>query len=88
MSKKPLSSLLLMADKDTAERTNSEAVIRNNVWLMTRLREVFLGEIAKIERAELSLNAYDTPAWSHRQAHLNGMRQAYNEILKLTDFLE
>ena len=28
---------------------------------------------------------YDCPSWSHKQAHLNGYLQAYNEILQLTN---
>ena len=31
---------------------------------------------------------YDTTQnWAYKQAHLNGMRQAYKEMMKLTDFL-
>lgn len=26
---------------------------------------------------------YDSPSWSHKQAHLNGKRQAYREIIEL-----
>lgn len=31
-------------------------------------------------------NDYDSPSWSHKQAHLNGKREAYQEILDLLDF--
>lgn len=33
---------------------------------------------------EVSLTDYDKcPSWSHKQAHLNGKKEAYDEVLKL-----
>lgn len=31
---------------------------------------------------------YDNPSWSHKQAHINGQREAYNKIKKLFDHKE
>lgn len=47
-------------------------------------------EILKTFERELTMNKadYDSPSWSHKQAHYNGMREAYNRIQKLFDHKE
>lgn len=80
-------ALWLGADKGE-DRQRTIEVVRNNVFLMTRLREILEKQLGGIENLETSLNVYDnTPNWALKQAHLNGMRQAYKEMMKLTDFL-
>ena len=83
----PLPAAWLGADKGE-DRQRTAEVVRNNVFLMTRLREILGKQVAGIENLETSLSVYDnTPNWALKQAHLNGMRQAYKEMMKLTDFL-
>ena len=70
------------------DRQRTIEIVRNNVFLITRLREILEKKVAGIENLETSLSVYDnTPNWALKQAHLNGMRQAYKEMMKLTDFL-
>ena len=81
------SALWLSNDKGEDRARTTEGV-RNNVFLITRLKEILEKQAAGIEALETSLTAYDTTQnWAYKQAHLNGMRQAYKEMMKLTDFL-
>ena len=86
MDKKPLNSLWLQNDKGE-DRTKTESVVRNNVFLLTRLREIIDHKIAELERMEMTPTVYDNPSWAYKQAHINGVSQALNDIKKLTDFL-
>lgn len=81
------SALWLSNDKGE-DRARTTEVVRNNVFLITRLKEILEKQAAGIEALETSLATYDnTQNWAYKQAHLNGMRQAYKEMMKLTDFL-
>lgn len=35
-------------------------------------------------QAMISTELYDKPAWAYYQAHLNGKREAYDEIIRMT----
>lgn len=35
------------------------------------------------KKDSFTLESYDTPSWSHKQAHVNGYNQAIDEILTL-----
>lgn len=38
---------------------------------------------AEEERRDISLAAYENPAWAYMQAHTNGTKRAYNRIRSL-----
>jgi len=50
--------------------------------VVERLREILEMEMKAADKPP-SLNDYESVAWSHRQAHLNGKREAYKRILDL-----
>lgn len=85
-SKKPISAYWLDQDKGE-DRTKTEEIVRHNIFLLSRLQSILLRQLSNIENEEQSKGVYDNPSWAFKQAHLNGMRQSYKEILKLTDFL-
>lgn len=84
--KQPISALWLWTDKGE-DRKRTEENVRNNTFLLGRLREILIAQQKSIEIQEQSLQVYDTPNWAFKQAHLNGMRQSYKDMMKLTDFL-
>lgn len=51
--------------------------------VLDRLRELCEEKEASLDRAELSVNAYDVPNWAAKQAHMNGIRSAYKGIYTL-----
>ncbi len=47
-----------------------------------RLKEILEMEMKAADKPP-SIQDYESEAWSHKQAHLNGKREAYNRILSL-----
>lgn len=37
------------------------------------------------DREKIEFTDYDSPSWSHRQAHTNGYLEALRDVMKLTD---
>jgi hypothetical protein len=83
---KEINSLWLGASKGK-ERGDLEKVVRNNTLLLSILKGIVESKLKTIETNELTMSSYDNPNWSHKQAHQNGLKSAYTEILKLTAFL-
>jgi hypothetical protein len=51
--------------------------------VLDRLKELIEEKEATLDRAELSVTAYDVPNWDAKQAHMNGIRAAYKGIYTL-----
>ena len=51
--------------------------------VMARLSEIIEDKMNGLDTHEGSVADYDTPSWSHKQAHRNGLRQGYLDVLKL-----
>lgn len=51
--------------------------------VLDRLRDIVEEKKASIEYSEHSSSSYKEPSWACYQAHLNGKRAAYTEILQL-----
>lgn len=68
-----------------ADKKDFENSVRHtlNTPVVKRLTEILEQNIKGLERSEGSLLDYDNPAWSHKQAHRNGLRQGYIDVLKL-----
>jgi cellobiose-specific phosphotransferase system component IIA len=69
--------------KDKQEQEQFKQNIRSSKNILDRAHEIVYN-IVKNEELN-SLHDYDSPSWSHKQAHLNGRREAFQEILKLLD---
>jgi hypothetical protein len=70
------------------ERDELENLIRNSTTVLGRLRDIVLKEIEGIEHWEKNPNYYDNPCWSHKQAHMNGQRSSYQDLLRLLSFMD
>lgn len=49
--------------------------------VLDRLQEICYNSITSEEKVKAV--DYDSPSWSHKQAHLNGRIEAYREIVEL-----
>jgi len=71
-----------------AERKEFEALVRNDTQVLSRLRDILVERLRGIEIEEMSLASYENPSWSHKQAHLNGVKSGLAKTLALLDFLK
>lgn len=69
-------------------KASTESAIRNSTIALGRLQEILAEKLEATASKEASLDAYESPSWSHRQAHLNGYRQGLTELLQLLSFLD
>jgi uncharacterized protein YukE len=65
-----------------------ERTIQGSTVALRRMKEILRQYESEIQRHELSLAAYDTPSWPAKQAHINGMRQAYQRVADLLAFIK
>ena len=58
-------------------------LLQNSTLVLGRLSDIIREKGYSLNRSEESLETYDSPGWACKQAHLNGKRAAYKEILML-----
>ena len=68
--------------KDPDEKRQIIEILQNE-FLRTNFLAIIDRLEASLDRQELGITAYDSPSWSHRQAHINGNREAYARIRAL-----
>lgn len=68
--------------KDPREREEILETL-NNVFLRENFLNILTRMEAELDRMETSITAYDSPSWSHRQAHINGTRETFAKIRAL-----
>jgi hypothetical protein len=71
--------------KDPEKKKEFETLVRNNVTLLRRLREILEEEDRGLSSSERSIKDFDQPNWEYRQAFKNGYRSCLNVIKKLTE---
>ncbi len=75
-----------VVDLDTQEQID-EFKKRHETFMQSDIGQKLIGilntELKAYETAEVKIETYDTPSWSHKQAHMNGGRQAIRKLLKL-----
>jgi len=72
--------------KTKAEKLAFEQLIINNFTplVLEKLEDILAKQIETLDRRETSLEQYDASnSWSHKQAHMNGYRQAVQQIMDL-----
>lgn len=74
--------------KTDKERKDFAALVVNSRTLLGRLLELIDEKLDSIERAEISQQTYENPAYASWQAHQNGRRAALSDIRRLLEFLE
>lgn len=71
--------------KDKQEQQDLEDLLRNTTRVLSRLRDI-LNEMEESTQRVREID-YNDPSWSHRQAHLNGERDAIRKIKDLINFI-
>lgn len=68
-------------DLPASEQENFKQIVIGSKKVLDKLAEIVYNR-DKMEDRTVTPD-YDTHSWSHKQAHLNGKREAYREILDL-----
>ena len=71
--------------RDPEEIEGFEKSLRNSYDVLDRLKEILKEIDDDLVRSELSVKAYETPSWSHLQAHKNGYRECIRDIFRLVN---
>lgn len=65
------------------EKENFKQNLLNSKIVLDKLLEIVYN--MDKEREEVSFNDYDSPSWSHKQAHTNGYREALRRVIEVID---
>lgn len=69
--------------KTQDEKDNLENYILNDKIILDKLVKIVYNISRGVENP--SLKDYDTPSWVAKQAHMNGMSEAYRKILSIIE---
>ena len=73
-------------DLPKADQENFKQLVLSSEKVLDKLRKIVYN--MSIEEERVKTIDYDSPSWSHKQAHLNGKAEAFREIMNLLDFKE
>lgn len=65
------------------ERENLKLSILQSKKVLDKLQEMCYNMYR--DREKIEFQDYESPSWSHRQAHTNGYLEALRDVMKLTD---
>lgn len=68
-----------------SDKKDFEQQLLHSRAILDRLTTIIEDLERSITNIELSLSTYETSSWSHKQAHLNGLKAAYSNIKSLTE---
>ena len=68
------------------EKKEFEKAVRNDTYVLSKLRKVIDEEIENLDRQEISSSSYDNPSWAFKQAHGNGVRAGLIKVRRLLEF--
>jgi hypothetical protein len=69
--------------QDPKEKEEFNKLVKAADIVLERLDTLIKQELTDVTKTDKV--DYDSPSWSHKQAHLNGMQDAYSKILNLTN---
>jgi len=68
---------------DQAEKERFQNSILGSKTVLNRLSALLNEMKEDVDGAELSIKVYDSPNWDHKQAHLNGFKEALKKVQKI-----
>lgn len=74
--------------KNTSNKQEVEAAIRNSTTALSRLYDIVEEKEQVINSQELAVTDFDSPAWSHKTAYRLGQKAALKEIKDLLAFIK
>lgn len=75
-----------LAGLEPDKRSEIKSIVLGSTILLDRLNKILYN--IKKEKSEVRLLDYDSPSWSHKQAHLNGQIDMIDQIVKLVTITE
>lgn len=67
--------------EDEKEIEKIKSSVRSSHLVLEQLIEICSNKIEELNA--VNLKDYDSPSWSEKQAHINGMNEAYRKIIAL-----
>jgi hypothetical protein len=71
---------------DGPERDEMKNLVINNTKLLDKLTEILYN--IQVKKEDTVLEDYDSPSWSHKQAHINGEIAAIKRVLEIISINE
>ena len=68
------------------DREEMKKLVLNSEKVLDKLKEILYN--MQVKKSEVSLEDYDNPSWSHRQAHLNGEASALRRVVEILTIKE
>lgn len=68
------------------KKENLEKLVRNSHIVLSRLKSIVEEDLRDLQKTKP--DDYDSPSWSHKQAHYNGELAYARQMLSLLSFLE
>lgn len=68
---------------DPSEKERFQNSILGSKSVLQRLQALMNEMKEDVDTQELSIRIYDSPNWDHKQAHLNGFKEAIKKISKI-----
>ncbi len=69
------------------EQAEFAATVKASQLALSRLLDIIDSRLRDLDAQESRLTDYDTPSWSHKQAHRNGKRDGLMSVRLLLNFL-
>lgn len=69
--------------KSPQEAKRLSETVSHSQYLLGEITKILKDRIEELENKEATLDQYESASWSHRQAHLNGMKHALKETIDL-----
>lgn len=73
--------------KTEEEKEKLEILLRNNSFLINRLQDILEEKLQETRDKEVHEDVYDSPSWSHKQAHVNGFIAGMKYVTDLLKFM-
>jgi len=69
--------------KDEPDKERFRNSVLGSKIVLKRLEELLNEMKEDVDNAELNVKIYDSPNWDHKQAHLNGFKEALKKVSKI-----
>lgn len=73
--------------QDSKESFTDLVLGNHSNLVLVKLKKIISDKREALLKKETSVETYSNPNWSHEQAHSNGQREAYEQVLKLLEFV-
>jgi hypothetical protein len=71
-------------DLPKSEQEDFKKLVLGSQKVLDKLRKICYNTLK--DGDQVKTNDYDSPSWAYKQAHLNGRREALEEIIQLISF--